>query len=138
MRQFIRHPSSVPISCRHQDGELERYQRLCNYSEGGLSVMVDEAIAVGSLVEICIPIQDPPFCALGEVVWSSPINSHHYQLGVRFSDENTAFAVRMIEQICHIEQYRHEVEEQEGRSLSSEEAATEWIGKHAGHFPGLH
>jgi hypothetical protein len=41
----------------------------------------------------------------------------------------------MIEQICHIEHYRKEVKLAEGRELSSEEAADEWIKRYAGDFP---
>jgi hypothetical protein len=41
----------------------------------------------------------------------------------------------MIEQICHIEHYRKEVKLVEGRELSSEEAADEWITRYAGDFP---
>ena len=43
----------------------------------------------------------------------------------------------MIEQICHIEHYRKEVERLEGRALSAHEAAGEWISKYAGDFPAL-
>lgn len=45
--------------------------------------------------------------------------------------------MRMIEQICHIEHYRKEVERQEGRRLSSQDAADEWISRYAGDFPEL-
>ena len=43
----------------------------------------------------------------------------------------------MIEQICHIEHYRAEVEGKEGRELSSQEAAKEWISSYAGDFPAI-
>ena len=42
----------------------------------------------------------------------------------------------MVEQVCPIEQYRHEMLKNEGRTLSSEEAALEWIQKYAPQFPG--
>jgi len=42
----------------------------------------------------------------------------------------------MIEQICHIDHYRKEVLEREGRQLSSAEAAMEWVTKFAQDFPG--
>ena len=43
----------------------------------------------------------------------------------------------MIEQVCHIEHYRKEVMLREGRELSAQEAAREWISKYAGDFPAL-
>ena len=46
------------------------------------------------------------------------------------------FRARMVEQVCHIEQYRHEILKNEGRKLSSEAAALEWIQKYAPLFPG--
>ena len=49
----------------------------------------------------------------------------------------TAFAVRMIEQVCHIEQYRQQVSKKEGRELSRDGAALEWITQHAALFPEL-
>jgi hypothetical protein len=41
----------------------------------------------------------------------------------------------MIEQICHIESYRRDVAQQEGRQLTTEEAAVEWISRYASSFP---
>ena len=46
------------------------------------------------------------------------------------------FRARMVEQVCHIEQYKHQVLKKEGRKLSGEEAALEWIQKYAPQFPG--
>jgi hypothetical protein len=43
--------------------------------------------------------------------------------------------VRLIEQICYIEHYRQEVLISEGRKLTSEQAALEWIEKFAQDFP---
>jgi hypothetical protein len=41
----------------------------------------------------------------------------------------------MVQQVCSIENYRKEVETREGRTLTNQEAAAEWIKKHAGNFP---
>jgi hypothetical protein len=43
--------------------------------------------------------------------------------------------VRMIEQLCYIDHYKQSVELNEGRTLTGEEAAMEWIEKFAGKFP---
>ena len=56
-------------------------------------------------------------------------------MGVKFTEEETAYAVRMVEQLCYIEHYRQNVLQSEGRELSGEEAALEWIEKFAGNFP---
>jgi hypothetical protein len=41
----------------------------------------------------------------------------------------------MVEQVCHIEQYKRSAKDNEGRELTSEQAATEWIARHAADFP---
>jgi hypothetical protein len=41
----------------------------------------------------------------------------------------------MVEQICYIEHYRKEVRATQGRVLTAEEAAREWIERNAGRFP---
>jgi hypothetical protein len=48
--------------------------------------------------------------------------------------ESEAFRARMVEQICHIERY-HRQQLSDGRFVSEEEAAIEWIAKYAGQFP---
>ena len=58
-----------------------------------------------------------------------------YAVGVQFLDSEEAFRVRMVEQVCHIESYRRDIAEREGRQLTAEEAALEWIGRYASSFP---
>jgi hypothetical protein len=88
----------------------------------------------GEFVHISIPIESPGFEADGVVAWCKP-EEDHFAIGVEFANDSTAFTVRMIEQVCHIEQYRAEVFRKEGRHLNSDEAAQEWIDKYAGDFP---
>ena len=71
----------------------------------------------------------------GKVVWCSEKNGG-YEVGIGFmTSEQKMFLLRMVEQLCHIEHYRNEIARIEGRDLSSEEAAKEWIKKHADSFP---
>jgi hypothetical protein len=48
---------------------------------------------------------------------------------------NDAFSVRMLEQICYIEHYRHQAHVREGRILSTVQAAREWISRFVSDFP---
>jgi hypothetical protein len=118
------------------DEQKERMQanHLHNISTGGLSFQTDEAILPGEALLIRIAIQKPPFEAEGTVVWCDKY-SDGYQVGVHFEQADIDYALRMIEQICHIEQYRNEIQRREGRKLSSEEAANEWISLYASDFP---
>jgi hypothetical protein len=57
-----------------------------------------------------------------------------WQVGIEFLDQDDLFRLRMVEQICHIEQYRTTTASL-GRTLSSHEAAIEWIEQYAEAFP---
>ena len=75
----------------------------------------------------------PAFITQARVAWCKA-RADGFELGVEFLDAEDAFRARMVEQICYIENYRKTVYETEGRALTSEEAALEWIGKHAAQF----
>ncbi|HSU16548.1 PilZ domain-containing protein [Longimicrobium sp.] len=133
-RSFIRHTAGVPIEVRAVDGGAPRTQQGINVSKGGLSFISDRAIPLGSTIQVRIAEVDPPFEAEARVVWCASEGDRHC-IGVQFLSANDAFRARMVEQVCSIEQYRREIEEREGRVLTSPEAAAEWIGRYAGRFP---
>lgn len=133
MRQYIRHPAAVPLKYQCQQPTDPSPTEMLDISQGGLSFTTQEAMKPGQVVKVSIEIGDPPFEAKGEVVWCHP-QDDHFVTGLRFANMENAFAVRMIEQICHIEQYRQQWERQ-GRDLTPEEAAVEWIALHARDFP---
>lgn len=133
MRRFIRHPSDIPIAV--SVGEVGEYSdRLRDVSKGGLCFTSESFVALGKQVHIEIKVEEEDFHADGTVAWCKR-EGRLYAVGVAFSDTSTQFNVRMVEQICHIEHYRFEVEEAEGRKLTSEEAAREWVEKYAADFP---
>lgn len=134
MRSFIRHPSDIPIDYRLTHQGSGGRVRLKNVSPGGLCFETPEALQRGRIIQIMIPVQEPPFEAMGTIVWCRQTN-HHYEIGVQFADANTEFAVRMVEQICQIHHYQREILEREGRMLSGADAAAEWVAKYARDFP---
>jgi len=134
MREFIRHPAGIPI-CYTLPGSIDnRGDRLKNISRGGLCFTTGMHIDPGKLIDIEISVVDPVFKALGVVVWCSKNNGMYY-VGVRFRDVETEFAMRLVEQVCHMEGYRQAILRTEGRELTSEEAAAEWIAKYSETFP---
>ena len=135
MRRYIRHPSSMPIDYHLIAGD-SGMQRLRNVSAGGICFSAQQIMEPGASVKISIRIGDQDFDADGEVMWCQGVNGHH-DVGVRFRDAATVFTVRMVEQLCYIEQYRQQVLHTEGRPLSSEEAAEEWVSRYAADFPQL-
>lgn len=134
MRSYIRHPSDVPIELLPADQLSDNSSRIKDVSIGGLSLKSDMALKLGTLIKIKIPLVEPTFETVAVVVWCKKIPKG-YEVGLRFINEQDAYAARMVEQICHIEHYRVSVLENEGRRLSAEEAAKEWIGKFARDFP---
>ena len=134
MRQFIRHPTDIPIEYDLGDIVTDQEEYLNNISEGGLSFRSKVYIESGSVIMIRIPIREPIFEEIGIVVWCRK-NNEHFDVGIQFKDAVSKFRVRMVEQICHIEHYKSEILEKEGRSLSGKEADSEWIAKYAKNFP---
>jgi hypothetical protein len=137
MRQFIRHPIDVPIEIRthhHRHGaELHTH----DISLGGLAVQSDVAVEPGALIEVCIAYVQPAFEAPARVAWCHPrAEGGGHEVGLSFLHVQDAFLARMVEQICYIEDYRRSIAREEGRQLSAEEAASEWIAKFAARFPG--
>jgi hypothetical protein len=135
MRQFIRHPSDVPIEIQSapDDGYIRRSVK--NVSFGGLAFSSDAAIEPETIIALRFPYLKPAFeVPAARVAWCQN-EGGQYTVGGQFLDSEEAFRVRLVEQICHIENYRREVAQGEGRELTSEEAALEWISRFASSFP---
>lgn len=135
MRNYIRHPADIPIEIHHLAQAAPREQRLKNISIGGLSLQADQYIEKGTIIDIKIPVSQPPFETKARVVWCRK-KGNQFDIGVEFDEEKEAFRTRMVEQVCHIQHYKKEIAEREGRILDGREAAREWIAKFAKDFPG--
>ena len=136
MRQFIRHPASIPIQLEELDREISHsINTLNNVSFGGVSCLCAEPLKKGSTVKMKVECVNPDFEISGKIVWCRARNNL-YEVGIEFIvSKDMFFHLRMVEQICHIEHYRNEVLHNESRKLSNEEAAKEWIEKYADSFP---
>ncbi len=133
-RAFIRHPSDIPIEIGTEMAPQAARHRLNNVSLGGLCCECAAPLTPGALVKIRFPVVRPAFETKGNVVWCHR-RQGHFDLGVQFTEREDAFRARMVEQICHIEHYRNEIRDAEGRILDGEAAAREWISKFAAQFP---
>lgn len=133
-RSYIRHPADIPIEVSAAGTSVRPVRHTFNVSVGGLAFESNFAFLPDAIVAIRIPGVRPVFETRARVVWCS-VGAQGYELGVEFLDPEDAFRARMVEQVCHIEEYRDEVRRTEGRRLTAEEAAMEWIGKHAAEFP---
>ena len=137
MREYIRHPTDIPIECSVQNATATAAAtspRMQNISHSGLSFITRSNLAPGLLIHLQIPLNNQIFEIDGIVMWCLDMDGF-YEMGVKFTDDQTEFSVRMIEQMCQIEHYRHQVHQLEGRDISSEQAGKEWVEKFAGSFP---
>jgi hypothetical protein len=136
MRSYIRHPSDIPIEVEHEPVSSTETRKLHDVSCGGLSFSVTEAIEPETIIRVQITCVEPPFEAPCRVTWCRPVHDQ-YLIGVEFLAQQDEFRARMVEQVCHIEHYKREVFQREGRQMTGEQAAREWIQKYAKDFPAL-
>ncbi|TCK17233.1 PilZ domain-containing protein [Thiogranum longum] len=137
MRSFIRHPSDIPIEYKMDDNDSGAgKEHLHDIGHGGLAFSSPRKLAVGAPITIRISHLRPAFEVEGRVAWCRKEDGG-FTVGVSFLQAGDRFRVRMVEQVCHIEHYKSEVLETEGRLISGEQAACEWIDRYAGSFPVL-
>lgn len=136
MRSYMRHPADIPIEFRPTPAAAGETRRLHDVSCGGLSFIARDALEPGAVITVRIDCVDPVFEAQCRVSWCRRLQDA-YLVGAEFLHAQDEYRARMVEQICHIEHYRNEVLAREGRALTGEQAAREWIGKYAQDFPGL-
>ena len=103
---------------------------------GGLSFRSDKPLNIDDVITIKVNIVQPVFETDCRVVWCQS-NHGTFEIGVEFLNKDDLFRARMVEQVCHIEHYKKRVENVEGRHISCEEAAMEWISKFAAEFPPI-
>lgn len=149
MRKYIRHPSDIPIDFQVCEVGVPMSNHLIDISLGGLCFIADRPLVRGTKIHIHIPVNfqvsnagtaqecgtpNDEFDGDGIVAWCRK-EEEGYAIGVQFSDSMTQFGFRMVEQVCHIEHYRYDILQEEGRHLSAEEAAQEWVERYAAEFP---
>ncbi len=143
VRKFIRHPSDIPIKVFELSDEdyaltvpLIDETQMNNVSLGGLAFFSPKLFHIDHHVLVSIPCLDDKTCIEGCVLWCKKLLDG-FEIGLEFDDPEAVYHLRMIEQICHIEHYRKELQRIEGRTLTSEEAALEWIKLFASDFPNF-
>jgi len=133
---IIRHPQEIPIEVQSVGLRAQDCLPACNAGLAELVVEVSRCINVGEVVVVSMPSVNQGARICGKVIWLAK-SADGYVIAVSFYSEKDAFRMRMIEQICHIEVYKKQVLAREGRALSDEEAAAEWITCFAASFPNM-
>lgn len=134
MRKFIRHPSDIPLEYDLGTLVSNKKEYLNDISKSGLSFKSKVFLEPGSAIDIRILLRKSIFSENGIVIWCKE-EKDYFNIGVEFKSAESDFRIRMVEQVCYIEQYKADILKKEGRTLSGEQAAIEWIQKYAKDFP---
>ncbi len=129
-RKYPRHPSDLPVKVLFEELVASESSYLNNISEGGLSFNSMLPLELGAVVGIRIPLNKPVFDFAGRVVWCVK-KGLEYTIGVEFVGSDSTFRQRVVAMVQGIDDYRKRVLEQEGRHLTSQQAALEWISHYA-------
>lgn len=132
-RAYIRHPADIPLEVCPETQQSAAPGELRNLSRGGLAFAAQYPYPPGSDVRLVIRCCPNTMEVRGQVVWCEAREAG-YEVGIAFYTPADAYQVRMVEQICQIEQYRQDVWRNEGRQMSQDEAAQEWISRYADQF----
>jgi len=133
--QVIRHPPEIPVQVQSLGAQARNCLPVRTVGLPELVFDFPHRLDVGEVIMVRMPgvREDTEIC--GQVIRLVK-SANGYKVGVAFYSEREWFRMRMLEQTCHIEAYRKKVLASEGRKLTSEEAASEWIAGYAAVFPG--
>jgi hypothetical protein len=97
-----------------------------------MSFTANTKVDPGSSIYLGIPFHLKQFQVKATVMWCMDMDSH-FELGARVDLESPETNARDFEILCDIEHYRNQVQEKEGRELSSVAAISEWFDKFGRH-----
>ena len=141
IRKHIRHITGIPIkvSLDYATDNLvdSEDDTITNVSLGGLSFIATDRLDISENIKVRFPILSEGSVLDGKVVWCEK-SSRGYEVGLEFNDPEELDRLKMIEHICHIENFRKEINNREGRQITSEQAAREWVSRFAGDFSAYH
>jgi hypothetical protein len=138
IRRHIRHVTGMPIeiSLDYEPDRATDCNGISNVSLGGMSFIASDRLDVDESIHVRFPVLEQENSLEGKVVWCNKTQKG-YEVGLEFIEAAQVERMKMIDQICQIEGFRQGLEQSEGRKLSSEQAAQEWIKRYAGEFSAL-
>ncbi|MEA3412223.1 MAG: hypothetical protein U9R74_11890 [Pseudomonadota bacterium] len=133
---YILHPREIPVRVTVRKSPGTVFRRLENPGLGGVRLICREPYRPGLLVGLDVRVCGEWRQLRGIVVSLRDIGVG-YEVGMGFLSRADAFEGRMLEQACHIESYKLGISRTQGRNISAEQAAREWIGRFSATFPPL-
>lgn len=138
IRKHVRHVTGIPIEitvdCRQT--HYAAGDDVTNVSVGGICFIAGGELEMQKPIQVRFPVLDRETIIDGKVVWCHRTD-RGFEIGLEFDDPVEVESLRMIDQVCQIENFRKEVELIDGRKLSGEQAAREWSRRYAGEFSAL-
>jgi Tfp pilus assembly protein PilZ len=135
IRKYVRQVTGIPVEVTLDYSENINADdgTITNVSLGGLALVTEDPLDISESIQVRCPILNNEIELNGKVVWCEK-SLRGYEIGLEFDDPAEIERLKVIDQICDIEQFRTQVAEQEGRHLSSEQATREWISQYTGNF----
>ncbi len=142
LQGFIKHPQDIPLSYRITSLPASKSEQLIQKETlaNGMVFTAQHSAMIRAAIEIDIVVCSEHLTLQGvvddciQVDEASEDQNASYEITVCFREGHDAHAMRMAEQVCHIEHY-HQALLSKGRRLTADEAAKEWIGRFARLFP---
>jgi hypothetical protein len=133
LQGFIRHPEDIPLAFQLAERDSPWPLQLNSLHDGGMVFSTGTPVAIGVGIDMDISLHGETLKLHGCVTHCFELEGH-YEVGVQFHATTDHYTMRMVEQACHIEHY-YRICRQEGRQLTLEDAAYEWINRFAERFP---
>ncbi len=134
-RRCVRHPIPVPVVVQTRDGDARIISAVADLSEGGLAFTAPRDLAPESVVDVSLPIGDQWFSLAGSVASSQRIEpGDQYRVGVAFLHPAMSFRMKLAEQVLRIHDLRRQLCAEQGREVTPDEAAREWVARYAEEF----
>ncbi len=133
-RRFHRYQAQIPVEISTpEESWSKQVNSTHDISNGGLSFISEAPLKINQTINLVIRITRPYFEETAKVVWCHT-RKYGHEIGVQFLNNEAEYGIRMVEQVCNIEQYRKDVKNTDGRDLTTQEAALEWISKYAADY----
>lgn len=132
-RKYTRHDSNLPLEVVLGEVVASESLYLNNISEGGLSFTAMQELKPGTLVTMRLPLKRPMFEVHGKVMWCRKVGLQ-FPVGVEFIGLDAGARQLLVEMVKRIEDYRLQAGEKEGRTLTAQQAALEWLDTRARDF----
>jgi hypothetical protein len=122
-----------------RDGGGDIISAVADLGDGGIAFPSPRELPLESVVDVSLPIGDRAFSLAGSIASCQPNPAGgQYRIGVAFLHPMMSFRMKLAEQVLRIHELRREISDEQGRHVTTEEAAREWVTRHAEEFADIY